>query len=152
MAAKDNKLSANMEDYLEAIANLKAEKGVARVKDISTVLGVKKPSVTGAMNLLAAKGLIIHERYGYIDLSAKGKRLAKLVKERHDMLTKFFSEVLRISPHLAEEDACKIEHSLSQTTFNKLTKFIEFIENSTQGKRPTWLKNFDNYVASQKSK
>jgi len=78
---KDTKLSSNMEDYLEAIAVLKKETGVARVKDIGNLLNVKNPSVNSALNILSDAGLVVHERYGYADLTEDGKKVANNVIE-----------------------------------------------------------------------
>jgi DtxR family transcriptional regulator, Mn-dependent transcriptional regulator len=152
MAKTTIKLSANMEDYLEAIIVLQQEKGVARVKDISDKMNVRKPSVTAAMNLLAVKGFIAHERYGHIELSVKGKRLANAVKERHEMLRRFFSHVLGVSSGLAEADACKIEHSLSQETFSKFSRLIEFIEKQDIDRNGTWRDRFQAFLGLKKKK
>ncbi|MFC1632173.1 metal-dependent transcriptional regulator [Candidatus Omnitrophota bacterium] len=123
---KRAQLSANMEDYLEAISMLKKENAVARVRDISRLLQVTNPSVTGALNVLAKEGLIVHERYGYVDLTEKGQAIAGRIKRRHEMLIKFLTGVLRISPQIAAKDACKMEHAISPQTFEKLTQFVEF--------------------------
>ncbi len=147
---KKNKLSSNMEDYLEVIAILKKEKSVARVKDISRLMDVKTPSVTAALNTLSKNGLIVHERYGYVDITPEGERLAQGVQGRHNMLLKFFTNILKIDSKVAKEDACKIEHSISPQTFNKLTKFIEFVETCPEGTRPDWLKSFDYYFKTGK--
>ena len=70
-------LSSSMEDYLEAIAILKRRDGVVRVKSISRFVGVEPPSVASALNVLSKNGLVIHERYGYVDLTPRGKQLAE---------------------------------------------------------------------------
>jgi len=140
-----NKLSSNMEDYLETIAILKKEKSVARVRDISRLMNVKTPSVTQALTTLSDIGLIVHERYGYVDLTKEGEKVAQNVKKRHDMLIKFLNKVLKVDKAIARRDACQMEHAISQQTFEKLTKFIEFVENSPRGDRPTWLQHFDHY-------
>jgi DtxR family Mn-dependent transcriptional regulator len=152
MARTGITLSSNMEDYLEAIVVLKQEKGVARVKDISDKMNVRKPSVTAAMSLLALKGLIAHERYGHIELSGKGKRRANAIKERHEMLTKFFAHVLGVSSGLAEADACKIEHSLSKETFEKFSRLIEFIEKQDLDRNDTWRDRFHAFLSVVKKK
>ena len=139
------KLSSNMEDYLEIIASLKRDKSVARVKDISRLMKVTKPSVSSALDFLSESGLIIHERYGYVDLTLEGERLAKDVQAKHDILTRFLREVLDISLKIAAEDACRMEHAISPQTFQKLTKFIEFVETCPDHDRPDWLKSFDHY-------
>jgi DtxR family Mn-dependent transcriptional regulator len=142
---KREKVSSNMEDYLEAIISLRRENGIARVKDISSLLNVKTPSVTSALNTLSKDGFVIHERYGYVELTPEGERLAKNVQRRHEILIKFLTEILNIHPKIATEDACKIEHSISPQTFKKLTKFIEFVETCPDHDRPDWLKSFDYY-------
>jgi DtxR family Mn-dependent transcriptional regulator len=139
-----------MEDYLEAIALLKKNKKVARVKDISSLMNVTTPSVTAALSFLCQEGLVEHERYGYVDLTPEGERLAQRVLKRHDTLIKFFIDILKINPDIAQHDACKIEHSISSESFAKLTKFIEFIETYSQGKRLDWFKKFDYYFGAAK--
>ncbi len=128
MSSGTKKISSNMEDYLEAIAFLKKEKGVARVNDIGRLLRVKNPSVNAALATLAKINLVIHERYGTAELTIEGEKLAKCVQKRHDTIYTFLSNVLKIDHKTAQADACKIEHTLSQVTFEKLVKFIEQIE------------------------
>ncbi|MCK4905102.1 metal-dependent transcriptional regulator [bacterium] len=147
---KKKKLSSNMEDYMEAIAALKKKKGVARVRDVSRLMNVKTPSVTAALNTLSKKGLIIHERYGYVEITPEGEKLAQGVQNRHDMLLEFLSKILNIDPKIAAEDACRMEHSMSPQTFQKLTKFIEFVETCPDHDRPDWLKSFDHYFKTGK--
>ncbi|MFH1045512.1 MAG: metal-dependent transcriptional regulator [Candidatus Omnitrophota bacterium] len=122
---KLKKLSSSMEDYLEAVVFLKRDKGVARVKDISAMIRVKTPSVIGALNALAKDGLIIHERYGYVELTRIGERIAQKVKKRHETLVHFLTQILGIDSKRAAEDACKMEHVISPQTTEKLTKFLE---------------------------
>ncbi len=144
------KLTSNMEDYMEVIAVLKKEKGVARVRDISRLMNVKTPSVSAALNTLSKKELIIHEKYGYVEVTPEGEKLAQGVQGRHDMLFKFLTEILKIDSKVATEDACKMEHSISPQTFQKLTRFIEFIETCPGYDRPDWLKSFDLYYKTGK--
>ena len=118
-------LSSNMEDYLEAIVMLKEEKGVARVQDVSRLLNVKAPSATGALNFLSEKGYVVHEPYGHIEFTPKGKKIATQVYERHTMLTRFLISVLGVDHETAEEDACKMEHTMSEQSFGKLKKFLK---------------------------
>lgn len=142
---EQGKLSSNMEDYLEAIAVLGKRHKVARVRDISRLMNVKTPSVTGALNTLSENGFVVHEKYGYVELTAKGKSLAQDIQNRHDMLVKFLTGILGLDPEIAAEDACKMEHSVSPPTLEKLTKFIEFVETCPESDRPDWLKGFDHY-------
>ncbi len=137
--------TASMEDYLEAIAMLRRGKGkVVRVKQISDALGVKMPSVTSAMRKLSEEGLVKHEKYGYVELTAEGNRAAKDVVHRHEALRRFLTEILGVNPETAAEDACKMEHAISPASQQRLAKFVEFVLTCPRG-QPEWLKNFDYY-------
>jgi len=133
-----------MEDYLEAIAVLRGRGKVVRVKQISDALGVKMPSVTSAMSKLSEEGLVKHEKYGYVELTAKGDRVARDVIHRHEALRRFLTEILRVNPEIAADDACKMEHSISPATQERLAKFLEFVLTCPRG-QPEWLKSFDYY-------
>lgn len=147
---KNKKLSSNMEDYLEAIVVLKKEKGVARVRDISRLMNVRNPSVTAALTNLSKSNLVVHERYGYVELTPEGEKLAESVQKKHEILLKFLTEVFNVDPKIAVIDACKMEHTISPETFKKITKFIDFIETSPDNERPIWLKGFDYYFRTGK--
>ncbi len=120
--------SPSMEDYLEAIAMLCGGRRAARVSEISRRLRVKMPSVTSAVKKLSEQGLVVHERYGYVELTAEGDRVAEDVIRRHKALSRFFAEALDINQEVAEEDACKMEHVISPLSLERVIKFIEFIE------------------------
>ena len=129
------KLSSSLEDYLEAIYALQNEKGVARVGDIAKKVTVKSSSVNFALTSLSGKGLVVHEKYGYVSLTAKGKKLARGIKSKHDLVLKFFTEILNIEEEIALQDACRMEHVISSETFKKLTEFIRFVEFGVDGER-----------------
>ncbi len=137
--------SASMEDYLEAVAMLREEGKAVRVKQISYALGVKMPSVTAALRKLSEGGLVEHKRYGCVELTAKGDKVAKDIFHRHEILRHFLTDVLSIEPHIAQEDACRMEHAISSISLEKLARFIEFVEACPQGE-PTWLKNYGYYL------
>lgn len=118
-------LSSNMEDYLEAIFVAANEDGLARVTDVRDLLGVKTPSVTGALRVLAEKGYLKHEPYKGVKLTAKGRRAAGDVKARHAILSSFLTEVLGVRPKTADIDACKMEHTVSRETLDKLHEFLK---------------------------
>jgi len=143
---KDIKLTPNMEDYLEAVAVLKRETGVVRVKDIGRLLNVKNPSVNSALNILSNAGLVKHERYGYVDLTQEGEIAANDVIARHSAIVRFLTVVLDVDYKTAEKDACKMEHSMSKEVYEKLIKFMDFIETCRENERPEWLKRFYNYI------
>ncbi len=131
---KTGKLSASLEDYLEAIFNLLEGKAVARSKDIADQLGVTRASVTGALRNLAQKGLIHYKPYGFITLTEKGGRLAARVARRHQVLHSFFADILGLEEGMSQEAACRAEHTLGSEIINRLTVFIEFLnKQDTQG-------------------
>ena len=139
-----------MEDYLEAIANLHEERRVVRVNQISQALGVKMPSVTSALKRLSEQGLVVHEKYGYVELTPEGEKAAKDVEKRHSVLIKFLTEILEVDPETAKKDSCRMEHAISSQTFKKLMKFIEFVENRPTHEKPEWLKSFAYYFKTGK--
>lgn len=118
------KLSANMEDYLEAVLLCTGENGAARVVDIRNMLGVKTPSVTGALKSLAQGGYVLHQPYGGVELTAKGMHAAQDVKKRHAILSRFLTQVLGVTPKTADIDACKMEHTISRETLDKLHAYL----------------------------
>ncbi|MGB9498902.1 MAG: metal-dependent transcriptional regulator [Dissulfuribacterales bacterium] len=117
-------LTSNMEDYLEAIMTLQEEQKVARVRDIARQLKVKMPSVTGAVRNLAEKGLVNYERYSFVTLTEKGRKIAKEIISRHQLLYDFLTRVLLVDMEIAELDACRIEHAISPQTATKLKEFL----------------------------
>jgi DtxR family Mn-dependent transcriptional regulator len=134
-------LSANMEDYLEAIFHISAEKKAARAKDIAERLNVKKSSVTGALRTLSEKGYVNYAPYDIITLTADGQELAKDVVRRHETLKDFFVKILLLEDAEAEEASCKIEHAISEKIVDRIINFVEFMEICPRGGRE-WLKGF----------
>ncbi len=138
-------LTQSLEDYLEAIWVTSLKEKVVRVKNIVKRLNVKTASVVGALKILADKGLVIHERYGYVELTQQGIDRAKKIYERHETLTKFFHEILGIEFESAVKDACQVEHYLNKDTMERIVKFIKFIETCPEGE-PLWLSRFHYFV------
>jgi DtxR family Mn-dependent transcriptional regulator len=130
-----------MENYLEGILIIQNRRKVVRVKDIAALLDVKASSVIEALNNLNKKGLVIHERYGRIELTDKGLSRARKLYERHCTLTRFFSKVIGVGEKTAEDDACRIEHYISRNTMNRMIDFMSFIESAPRG-FPGWLSKY----------
>lgn len=122
------KLSESLEDYLEAIYNEILKKNEAKVTDISNILNVKKASVTGALINLKNKGLINYEPYSAITLTELGEKLAMDIIEKHKVMSEFLENILNLSKDEAIENACKMEHIMSETMFDRMTKFSVFIQ------------------------
>ncbi len=125
MPLPSKEMSESLEDYLEAIHLLQKEKGRARVGEIARHLGVKGPSVTGAIAQLSRRGLVRHERYGGVELTPRGASLAGEILARHRTLARFLKEILEVSPDVAEREACRIEHAVSRDTWSRFETFLE---------------------------
>ena len=141
---ESTKLSASLEDYLEAIYNLSAEQSVARSKDIARVLDVSCASVTSALRTLSEKKLVNYKPYGYITLTEKGRKVAGRVVHRHDILKQFFADVLGVDPVMAHEAACRAEHMMEPEIVSRLTTFIDFLTQS-QGGHGNLVQQFQRY-------
>ena len=109
------------EDYLEAMLMMKELHGYIRSIDLAEHLGVTKPSVSYATKRLRENGYITMDHSGFITLSETGMEIADRIYTRHKVLTEFFTN-LGVDPETAREDACKVEHDLSEETFRLLTE------------------------------
>lgn len=117
-------IGKSAEDYLESMLILKEKNGYIRSVDIAEHLGVTKPSVSNAMKRLREEGYIEMNRSGFITVTAKGMDIADKIYTRHKKLTSYFI-ALGVDPEIAEDDACKIEHDISDETFDALCRCIE---------------------------
>ena len=116
-------ISPSMEDYLERIYVTQQEKGVVRVKDISKLMNVRMPSVNNAITMLKKHNLVTQEPYGYIEITEDGKAVAQRILNRHTTLTAIL-ESIGVTPATAENDACCMEHIISEETFQKLKEYF----------------------------
>ena len=140
--AANNKLSASLEDYLEAIFRIVQEKSAARAKDIGKRLKVSRSSVTGALHALAERELINYAPYDVITLTDKGRVIAEKIIQRHEALRDFFMNVLLIDREDADAAACKMEHAIPEPVFRRLTKFATYVEQCPHF-AGDWLDDFD---------
>lgn len=137
-------LSASLEDYLEAIYHLIAEKQAARVKDISKRQKVNYSSVTGALKALAKRKLVNYAPYRLVTLTPRGNVLAKDVIRRHEVFRDFFIKVLAVEEKHADETACEMEHAVSPMILERFVEFLEFVETCPRG-GVKWIKGFQYY-------
>jgi len=110
------------EMYLEAIWVLTQKTGFVRSIDVSEYLGYSKPSVSRAMSILRSGEYIVMEADGSITLTEKGKEIAQKIYERHTLLTKLLVHI-GVSEETAAADACKMEHAISDESFEALKKY-----------------------------
>ncbi len=122
----NNKQRSNesMEDYLETILILKNELRNVRSIDIANKLNFTKASVSIAMKNLREKEFITVTDDGYIELTSSGKKIAKRIYERHTILSELLIN-LGVKPETALKDACKIEHDISDESFNAIKNHIK---------------------------
>lgn len=113
------KIKESAENYLEAILMIKKKKGNVRSIDIANQLNFTKPSVSVAMKSFREEGYIIVDHEGNITLTEKGMRIAENVYERHEIIA-IALMALGVKEETAYEDSCKIEHDISQETFERL--------------------------------
>lgn len=113
------------EMYLETILVLKKRNGQVRSIDIARELNFSKPSVSRAIGILKDEGYILVDNNNYIELTEKGNKKAKDIYEKHKVLTMFLTDIIKVSSETAEEDACRIEHIISDETFRGIKRFLE---------------------------
>lgn len=123
------------EDYLESILVLRERRGQVRSIDVVNELGYSKPSVSIAMKKLRESGYISMDADGSITLNESGLEIASRIYGRHKTITHFFV-LLGVDPTVAAEDACKVEHDLSDETFARLKEFVERTEQEPSDGQP----------------
>lgn len=139
-------VSKSEEDYLEAIFNCADGGGHASTKEIADDLGVSPPSVTEMFQKLESEGFINYRRYRGVELTDEGERVARSVKATHDNIRKLL-RILQVPEDKADEDACEIEHKLSDETVIQLEKFVKFLEMCPRDE-PDWVDHFKEFSRS----
>ena len=117
------KIQESGENYLEMILMLKNEKGSVRSIDVAHALSVTKPSVSRAMSILRQAGHITMDGEGFLSLTASGREIAERIYEGHRLLTEYLT-ALGVSPEIAAQDACRMEHVISQESFDKIRAHV----------------------------
>jgi DtxR family Mn-dependent transcriptional regulator len=144
-------ITPTMEDYLETIFNLSKEKRAVRVRDISKRLGVRMPTVTNMLKVLSKQGLIEYEKYEHLELTGKGFDIGSEIDHRHNIIRSFLTGILKVDSEKADEEACNIEHGISQGTLDKLIEFMDFAQTSPKA-GSSWLKNFHGRLSGHKAR
>ena len=118
-------ITPSLEDYLETILFLFQRNGSVRVTDVALELGISKPSVNKAINILKSQEYVSHEHYGLLSLTVKGEEIAREVADRHFALKRFLQELLGVDEKKAEIEACRMEHSMSHETVQLLKEYLD---------------------------
>ena len=117
-------ISKSSEEYLKTMYVLKKQNGNIRVTDIAKKMNCTKPSVNKAIYNLKDNGLLNYESYGTIELTEKGENLAKKILEAYDIVYVFLKEVLNLDEEDAKQEAEKIKTTITDSTINKLAKYV----------------------------
>ena len=125
--AKRPECTFRMEDYLETIYELVQHKGYATLADVAEYLNVRPPSVTTMMRRLDESGLLNYEKYRGIQLTEKGMDIAKIIHDRHSILSEFL-KMIGVSEKIANEDAESMEHHLHPQTMHRLTELMRILK------------------------
>ena len=116
-------LHESAEMYLETIYQLSQNQATVRSIDVAETMGYSKPSISRAVGLLKKGGYLVMEKDGSLTLTESGLEIAQKVYERHTILTNVLVR-LGVSPEVAAEDACKMEHVISDETFNAMKRHM----------------------------
>lgn len=119
------KSQESAENYLETILLLQRKQGYVRATDIAESLQYTKASISRAVKLLKEKGYLYQDAHKMIFLTTKGEEKAVQIYERHQFFVVFLTEVLQLDPQIAEQDACRMEHVVSDSTFRGFQQLYE---------------------------
>ena len=125
------KIHESAENYLETILILQQRNGAVRSIDIAAELEFSKPSVSVAMKNLREKGCVIVDGDGFITLTGEGRRISEGVYERHLLFTRWLTS-LGVPPEMAAEDACRMEHVVSEETFRAIQRHVDNTQRPAQ--------------------
>jgi DtxR family manganese transport transcriptional regulator len=125
--AKRPECTFRMEDYLETIYELIQHKGYAPLADVADYLNVRPPSVTTMVRRLDQSGLLNYERYRGIQLTEKGMNIAKIIHDRHSVLSEFL-KMIGVSERIANEDAESMEHHLHPQTMQRMIELMNILK------------------------
>lgn len=123
----NNRVSGALESYLEQIADLQKKHGAVRTSDLAERMGCKRSSVTSALQRLSEKGLINYQSYRPVTLTPAGEKTIAALSRYHRILADFLENILAFPVEFAQQEACRLEHRLSQCTIERMRVYLEFI-------------------------
>ena len=113
------------ENYLETLLRLKEKMGSVRSIDLAAELNYSKPSISRAVSVLKNAGYITVDGEGHLDFTEEGARRANEIYEKHRTLQRFLHEKLGVEEHIAEKDACRVEHIISEASFAAIQRSLD---------------------------
>ena len=127
-------VSENIEEYLECIWELTQRGSVAKTTDIASELKVSPASVTEMVQKLAEEGYVVYEKYKGVTLTEEGTRIGSKIKRRHRLLERFLVDILGVSNEKSHEEACRLEHTISDVSEKSLCQMMNNPQTSPKGK------------------
>ena len=128
-------LSSTLESYLELISDLQQQYRAVRLTDLAERMGCKTPSATSALRRLSKLGLINYQAYRPVTLTKEGKSAIKRLSLGHHLLADLFLAVLALPSEFADEEACSLEHRVSQQLLTRVAKFLDFMRVTPEGSK-----------------
>lgn len=121
------RVSGALESYLEQIADLQQEHGAVRTSDLAERMGCKRSSVTNALQRLSEKGLINYQSYRPVTLTPDGEKTIAALSRYHRILADFLATILAFPEEFAQQEACRLEHRVSQCTIERMQVYLDFV-------------------------
>jgi DtxR family Mn-dependent transcriptional regulator len=118
-------LTASHEHYLRALFKVRSERGYARLADVARELGVTPPTLSVGLKPLEARGLVAHDDHRFLVLTADGEHVARAVHHRFTVILAFLRDLLGMPEAAAHDEACRLEHELSDTTADRLVDLVK---------------------------
>lgn len=147
-----DRVSGALESYLEQIADLQKEFGAVRTSDLADRMGCRRSSVTNALQRLSEKGLINYQSYRPVTLTAEGEETIRALSRYHGILADFLENILAFPEKFAQEEACRLEHRVSQCTIERMRVYIEFVDKTASEKGDPAGAGFKEFVKNTKLK
>lgn len=122
-------LTDKMKDYLVGIYRIEEQSPVARIGEIAAILGAKSSSAHVMVKTLVKRNMVSYEKYGYVILTEEGREIAEHLINKNNTIKYFLIRYLGVDEKIAIDDAKKMKNILSKDTFDKLKKFLYFLEN-----------------------
>ena len=132
LSARPPRLTATRENYLRALFQLGRGGGGVRLTDLARMQTVRLPTARHAVDRLREAGLVQQENYGLITLTESGATLGRKLAERFELTRTFLMEVLGLSEHAAEREACMMEHHLDEDTLERIATFVQRVTSVTK--------------------
>lgn len=145
-----DRASSALESYLEQIADLQKKHGAVRTSDLADRMGCKRSSVTSALQRLRERGLINYQPYRPVTLTPEGEKTIKTLNRYHSIIADFLENILAFPEEFAQEEACQLEHRVSQCTIERMRIYLEFIEQIPKSSKKDFVGKFKNYIKANK--